>query len=101
MHTKGPWSLWNDFEEGYKILGSHNGDGNPGIADVRGYVYFSPEERKANALLIASAPELLDAVMELANCDYTSGTHLYTAQQKAKSAIEKATGQPFKLWFEK
>ena len=45
--------------------------------------------------------DVLDALKELANCDYTSGTHLYAAQQKAKAAIEKTTGQPFKLLFEK
>lgn len=58
-------------------------------------------EGNANAKLIAASPNLLEALIELVNCDYTSGTHLYAAQLKAKAVIEKAIDQPFILWFEK
>lgn len=49
------------------------------------------KECTANAKLIAAAPDLLGALKELLECDYTSGTHLYTAQLRARAAIEKAT----------
>ena len=32
--------------------------------------------------------ELLEALIELVECDYTSGTHLYTATLKAREAIK-------------
>lgn len=37
-----------------------------------------------------AAPELLEALIELTDCDYTSGTHLSCAILKAKKAIKKA-----------
>ena len=49
------------------------------------------DEAEANAKLIAAAPELLEALIELTDCDYTSGTHLSCAIAKAKKAIKKAT----------
>jgi hypothetical protein len=69
-------------EEGYKWIG-----------DVRPYGGTFPdyEEAKAYAKLFAAAPDLLAALKELVECDYTSGTHLYTAQLRAKAAIAKAT----------
>lgn len=33
------------------------------------------------------ANELVEALNELLNCDYTSGTHLYAAQHKATIAL--------------
>lgn len=48
------------------------------------------QDHIANAHLIAAAPELLKALIELLECDYTSGTHLYSAQYNAKQAIDKA-----------
>ena len=47
--------------------------------------------RYSPSKLEAAAPDLLDALQELLECDYTSGTHLYCAQVKAKAAIKKAT----------
>ena len=34
--------------------------------------------------------ELLGALIELVECDYTSGTHLYTATIKARNAIKNS-----------
>lgn len=65
------------------------------------------KQAKSHALLIADAgntfnetgrlpselakqnKELLDALKELSECDYTSGTHLYTAQLRAKQLLLK------------
>lgn len=50
--------------------------------------------------LIAAAPEMLDALIELIECDYTSGTHLSSAIINAKSVVKKATGEDVKALFE-
>lgn len=55
--------------------------------------HYKPDvnaEHLANAYLIAAAPDLLKSLIELVECDYTSGTHLYSAQYNAKQAIRKA-----------
>ena len=54
---------------------------------------FDGDVTEANANLIAAAPDLLDALTELLECDYTSGTHLNSAQERAKAAITKAIGK--------
>lgn len=48
------------------------------------------EECEANAHLIAASKDLYNALKELYEVDYTSGTHLYTAQLKAFAALKKA-----------
>lgn len=48
------------------------------------------EEAEANANLIASCKDIYYALKELYECDYTSGTHLHSAQLKAFSALTKA-----------
>lgn len=87
-HTPGPWI--NTKEQG-KLFGSFNAVNDEANKVTIAIVYGSNiEEAEANAKLIAASPDLLEALDELLNCDYTSGTHLYTAQLKAKAAIKKA-----------
>jgi hypothetical protein len=72
-HTPGPWRA--DFatqgEEvfGFSVVAEHGPHWHP-VAYQSTYQHtnsecYEPEERKANALLIAAAPELLSAVMKL------------------------------------
>ena len=89
-HTKGKWHLCKRPDKKcYEIL-SENGIL---LAEIDYNTVWSKFEieAKPNATLIVSAPELLEALIELTKCDYTSGTHLSCAILKAKQAIEKAT----------
>ena len=101
MHTKGPWKvekhshingeLWLTVLSGAWDI-THNG-GKSAIADCR-YSAMSDEENKANAKLIAAAPELLEALEAIA-ADYelfksTGNNAALTLAAKAKAAIKKA-----------
>jgi hypothetical protein len=88
LHTKGNWKTILD-----PTMCTVTSDVFGGICQIP-HMGKHKEEHEANALLIAAAPELLEALKELLECDYTSGTHLYCAQVKAKEAISKATGEP-------
>lgn len=102
-HTKGPWELSHespkiimsgsfiDGHQGY-IVGSVTGNDNSGY-------FASEEEAKANARLIAAAPELLEA-LEIAVDKIKSGLILLKCDdefieketRQALAAIAKAKG---------
>ena len=112
LHTKGPWML-----SGRTIM-EDLGPLGPGraIATVGGYgpwPYFveDSEEKRANANLIAAAPELLSAAVELqaalkeeakerggpwVSHGVSRGTQrrVALAHQALIAAIAKATGEP-------
>ena|ERR1700753_197281 len=97
-HTPGPWALNANKDWMYSTRGCIRG------GDIICLAPDLPNSRlnwEDNALLIMAAPDLLEALIELVNCDYTMDTHLSTAQLKAKTAIEKATDLNFKLYFER
>lgn len=90
-HTPGPWRV-NDNPMAmseYCILAESRGTGfgaSVATANQReGYNSLSPEEAKANASLIAAAPELLEALMELL-------AEAEGCEEKARAAITKAQG---------
>jgi hypothetical protein len=97
-HTPGPWGFGNTDEDKKLILGD-NGKGNY-VCSIQ--IYQTPrrmglwqeEERLANARLIASAPELLEALKNLYN--ETSGKVrpdiLRVLREKTKQIIAKAEG---------
>jgi len=85
--TKGEWKVNNDcFTEVHGLTTSEIGNGKEWLAYVRGN---TPEERKANAKLIAAAPDLLESLKNA----------IYIIETKAdgfgvndlKQAIKKAT----------
>ena len=89
-HTPGPWFVTPD---GFRVTdkpvwfdqdGSRHGE-TPNI------VIFA--ETQANARLIAAAPELLEALVNLLRVHEGEGGTKYHAGDIARAAIAKATGQ--------
>lgn len=98
-HTPGPWAYDEDSSEVYSEA---DGYGTGWIALVKGNddagVSFPETMRLANARLIAAAPELLAALMGVADgCEYRlrkgedSGDR--AALRLCRAAIAKATGK--------
>ena len=93
-HTKGKWGV----DQGEFGLDINNGEGTIGT------IYGDDIETKANANLIAAAPELLEALKNAKNClrnhcenrgsdeSKLSGWEL-DAYEIVKSAINKAEGK--------
>lgn len=103
-HTKGPWAVeWLPFMGEYDSEGERNPDVafiGPPEADQAVAIAFPPEGEnpydsptlKADANLIAAAPELLEALEGLLD-GYTIGRRSFFAIEKAERAIAKARGQ--------
>jgi hypothetical protein len=88
-HTKGNWKIDDNQKLPLAIIvDDENGEG---ICEIG----LRTEENKANAKLIAAAPELLEALKELLEvCPCQNGCaedDMTCATQKAKSIIQKAT----------
>jgi hypothetical protein len=93
LHTPGPWKVIEQIDYRGKI-GVNVVDNTNGIA----YIY-NPEEdqvlrekQRANAHLIAAAPELLAALEICWNSLKTYGNHPLI-KMKVEAAIDKATGK--------
>lgn len=98
-HTPGPWyyrpeepSVESQLQTGYNVL----------IAECRGSSSVPPDQARANARLIAAAPELLAALESIAGGHVDDiGTNrlgrvridVEAMQSIARAAIAKATGQ--------
>ena len=87
-HTKGPWKVLDgyartviDSKDRY-ICATKGGRKRKNPISGRGYV--STDEAHANARLIASSPELLEALEAMVRGDRGAGS-------KAESAIQKAS----------
>lgn len=92
-HTKGNWAvLEEELDKNYiRIRGASFGCRYK-IANVIIPDYgrmFEMDETKANAKLIASAPEMLFALTEIIQ-GYEDGKNLHELIEKAKLVIEKA-----------
>jgi hypothetical protein len=94
-HTRGPWAAIQ-----HKTL-----SGDPGgplkvethLTVIAEILYREEVEQKANAALIAAAPELLDAIKRLLNCRELDDLNVikretFDAIHQAHLAIEKAVG---------
>lgn len=113
-HTPGPWewvgtdSLWGGERKTEEILKAAD-DGKPyGMHSPRIEHHFDAEQAKANARLIAAAPELLEALKSLIrehdavfagredgaqDSYYNAHPGRAIAYQKARAAIAKAEGR--------
>jgi hypothetical protein len=90
-HTQGPWD-YESFALSEEIVSN-----DKVIATVYSRHCTFPEEMRANARLIAAAPDLLEALQELYHLIDSAhdGERVFTTemQKKAKAAIAKATGE--------
>lgn len=91
-HTPGPWRIaTGDEENGYGVLGDEKPAKStnwPG-ATVSDHVCIA--DGKANARLIAAAPDLLAALIQLLDTVSDDGTLVSDALDDARAAIAKAT----------
>lgn len=97
-HTPGPWvMLQEECDKPYiRIRGSQIGDRYK-IANVITPIYENVHEReaketRANAALIAAAPELLNALVLMTETFLDDGKSEQLAMDAARAAISKATG---------
>jgi len=97
-HTAGPWKLLKPegARHSWGILPSPESSGNiPWIADVVLLSEARREEQEANAHLIASAPQLLEALKDLMamrhKCMIPNDGNWW--DEKAIKAINKAEGK--------
>ena len=101
-HTPGPWVVGShDFLDQWVCIDAPSGDHDldykswEGVAMAYGCEdspFKGLEKAKANAMLIAAAPELLEALESvLENCLDSDG--LAAAYEKARAAIAKAKGE--------
>ena len=99
-HTSGPWIVYeflsqdcegDDAETHIQCYADDDGENGASLAFVNRWTYGdepATEESKANARLIAAAPELLEALKYLCDVSHTDPK----AFDQARAAIAKATG---------
>ena len=88
-HTPGPWELAVSFP-----IPTVKGNGES-IARIM-WISVYPEQQAANARLIAAAPELLELLIKLRQCDRDQHGHdrdLWGINAEIDAAITKATGE--------
>jgi len=89
QHTAGPWRVFDAFTNPEIVTD------RPTACETESLVQFKGQKNaKANARLMAAAPELLDALEELhfVTDSKTSGRSLEDARELAAKAIAKAKG---------
>lgn len=97
-HTPGPWKTRNGFQDGsIEIFRPNKAIKKPFYPTEIAVVEAEEKEGKANARLIAAAPELLEALMAVLrwiddNCE-TTGFEAVEAQ--ADAALAKAGAELF------
>jgi hypothetical protein len=93
-HTPGPWhSDWLGDDRGWILDTRANYLAEIVTQDDEGFV-VSKAEQRANALLLAAAPELLDALTDLVGgCGKEGDLFSSTAMAKARHALAKVEGR--------
>ena len=94
-HTRGPWKIGYNDESGPELI-TGNDDFVATVVQDTGYsdIAFSElsDEEQANARLIASAPEMLEALMTLYKESEPQETESPFFKCEIIPVIEKATG---------
>jgi hypothetical protein len=89
-HTAGPWVALGN--------GVFTDDSAPQMREILHSIYntrsASKEEQRANALLIAAAPEMLEALCEILRCvaNGSYGADGCSGMTMAREAVERAMG---------
>ena len=92
-HTPGPWEAVGNLVRSPMVQPQGLSKGVQ-IAECRDAYFLShTEESKANARLIAAAPELLEALQEMVSLVEMVIPFDGPQQRKARAAIAKATGE--------
>ena len=96
-HTKETWTYnenfnWKTNPFSITVQGKY-GVHSTTIANIPTRMTIPPEEQRANARLIAAAPDLLDALQTLPQSLATTDEEYWAWVDKARAAIEKATGE--------
>ena len=93
-HT--PGKLYATFNGYYYEIRQGRGKHNPSIANIDVNKFTKPpcdmETAKANARLLATAPEMLEALIEFLEWGPMTQSDRHLHESKFKKLIEKATG---------
>lgn len=86
--TKGKWEVSRDIEDNDRVcVKSHSGHN---FIDCWSLDFCSEEEMRANAKLIAAAPELLEVLQMFVDASYGTKNQDTERFKKAENAINKA-----------
>ena len=92
-HTSGPWHYSSTHEGKAFDIGAEDGS-NVAVVYADLFVDGALVEARANARLIAAAPEMMEALEGLMNLGaYEDGVDVTKAQHIARDAIAKAKGK--------
>lgn len=89
-HTPGPWEARPDSENAFSAWSVY------AVNDQNGYICTTSGNAKADARLIAAAPDLLEALREIAELPVSREMQMYgdnKAADIARAVIAKATGK--------
>jgi hypothetical protein len=91
-HTEGPWRLIHTYDIDRKTLEKCNHRYGVQMRDAGGFVLHEGANPKANASLIAAAPELYEALDELSrHVQFIVGIAPHYSEM-AEAALKKARG---------
>ncbi len=88
LHSPGPWDIKSSLSGEFRLTRYITDPAGHVIAEVR-RIDDDNHVELANAHLMAAAPEMLDALIDLVRSD---SKHVRAAQQQAVAAIAKAKG---------
>lgn len=91
QHTPGPWRVLRP-SSGIDYNWHVTDEMDTFVAHVFGFSHAVDEQSRINASLIAAAPDLLDALIELNSVSARGFLYDDPARVKARAAIAKATG---------
>lgn len=99
-HTPGPWELFettnHEGDETISIRGNGEFIATMDVQSIKGEPYALPPNSAANARLIAAAPDLLEALKDIAEtASYCDSWESFPEDQlnRAFAAISKAEGE--------
>lgn len=93
-HTQGPWIVANRRDQRNPLLVTTSGPVFDGAVNAAEIARISDcGHQRANARLIAAAPDLLSAMHRIIGCDLAPHEFAGYVREVARAAIAKAEGQ--------